>query len=355
MKLNFIESLFEGATNIRIPHPEDAIFDGSADAKKYSDALLEIIRDPGKITIKWDGGVALYFGRKPNGEFFCSDKYMYGKGKLATNIEQWIEHDKTKRSGTLRPDLYNKLRLIWMGLEQSVGRTKGVFMSDLMHTGKLKPVGGVFKFRPTTVEYHVPVDSDLGKLIAGKLGVVVVHKFNDTPWDGVTGLTNSGSVAIIAPTAGNKFTLNSPVQLVNAAEKAVDQMGPVADKFLNGLDNTACGLIKTYMNKQITQQTNDDIYTWIQQNASGKQYKLLVGDNSGGYLHRNVAGLNAVFSIWNCIYRLKENLCQQLEPQVRGFEQWTGGQRAGEGFVCDTGIGLVKLVNRGLFGVEHFN
>jgi hypothetical protein len=280
---------------------------------------------------------------------------MYGKGKLATNIEQWVEHDKTKRSGTLRPDLYDKLRLIWMGLEQSVGNTRGVFMGDLMHTGKLKPVDGMFRFRPTTVEYRVPVKSDLGQLIAGKLGIMVVHKFDNMPWDGSTGLTNSSSVAIIAPTAGNKFTLDTPVQLLNAAEKAVDQLGTVADKFLNGLDNTARGLIKTYMNKKITQQTQDDLYTWLQQNASGKQYKLLVGDNSGGYLHRNSAGLNALFSIWNSVYRLKENLCQQLEPQIKGFEQWTGQHQAGEGFVCDTSIGLVKLVNRGLFGVEHFN
>jgi len=355
MKLNFIESLFEGATNIRIPHPEDAVFDGSADARKYLDAILEVISNPNEITIKWDGGIALYFGRKPTGEFFCSDKYMYGKGKLATDVNQWIDHDKTKRSGTLRPDLYNKLKLIWMGLEQSVGQTTGVFMGDLMHTGKLKPIDGMFRFRPTTVEYRVPVDGDLGKLIAGKLGIVVVHKFNDMPWDGVAGLTNSGSVGIVAPTAGNKFTLNTPTQLVKAAEKIVTQLGPVADKFLSGLDNVAKGLIKTYMNKKITQQTDDDLYTWLQQNSSGKQYKSLVGDNSGGYLHRNNAGLNAVFSIWNSVYRLKENLCQQLEPQVKGFEQWTGGQRAGEGFVCNTSIGLVKLVNRGLFGVEHFN
>ena len=105
MKLNFIETLFEGATNIRIPHPEDAVFDGSADARKYLDAILEVIKNPNEITIKWDGGIALYFGRKPNGEFFCSDKYMYSKGKLATDVNQWIEHDKTKRSGTLRTDL----------------------------------------------------------------------------------------------------------------------------------------------------------------------------------------------------------------------------------------------------------
>ena len=355
MKLNFIETLFEGATNIRIPHPEDAVFDGSADARKYLDAILEVIKNPNEITIKWDGGIALYFGRKPNGEFFCSDKYMYSKGKLATDVNQWIEHDKTKRSGTLRTDLYDKLKLIWMGLEQAVGRTKGVFMGDLMHTGKLKSIDGMFRFRPTTVEYRVPVQSELGKLIAGKLGVIVVHKFNELPWDGVTGLTNSGSVAIIAPTAGNKFALNTPIQLVKAAEKAVEQFGPTADKFLYGLDNVGKGLIKTYMNKKITQQTQDDLYTWIQQNANIKQRKSLVGDNQGGYLYRNAAGLNAVFSIWNSVYRLKENLCQQLEPQVKGFEQWTGDHQAGEGFVCNTGVGLLKLVNRGLFGVEHFN
>jgi hypothetical protein len=45
----------------------------------------------------------------------------------------------------------------------------------------------------------------------------------------------------------------------------------------------------------------------------------------------------------------------QLEKQVKGFEQWTGGKQEGEGFVFNSKHGLVKIVNRAGFGAAHFN
>jgi len=163
-------------------------------------------------------------------------------------------------------------------------------------------------------------------------------------------------VAILTPTAGITFSLKNPVRLVADAEKAVAQGGPLADKFLAGLDGVAREAIKTYMNKKITKQTQEDLPEWLMNyKISAKQKKALVGDNQGGYLYRDSRGLAALFAVWNAIYRLKDNLAQQLEPQVKGFEQWTGGQQAGEGFVFPTSQGLIKLVNRAGFGAAHFN
>ena len=53
--LEFISTLFEAAASPRIPHPEDAIFDGGLEAKRYIDALNSVIKNPGGISIKWDG------------------------------------------------------------------------------------------------------------------------------------------------------------------------------------------------------------------------------------------------------------------------------------------------------------
>ena len=143
--------------------------------------------------------------------------------------------------------------------------------------------------------------------------------------------------------------------MVSDAEKAVASQGKLADDFMAGLAGTVKSAIQTYMNKKITKQTNDELVQWLPSNVSNKQVQLLIGANNDGYLMQNEAGLNAVFAIWNAIYRLKDNLCQQLEPQVKGFEQWTGGQKAGEGFVFPTSQGLIKLVNRAGFGAAHFN
>lgn len=351
--LEFINTLFEAAASPRIPHPEDAIFDGGLEAKRYIDALKGVISNPGGVSIKWDGGIALVFGYDPTGNFFINDKYMPA-GFYAYSAADWEKYDtEIKKSKTARTDLYPKLDNIWNGLKQSVTK-QGVFKGDLMWTGELNPVNGVYIFKPTTVEYHVPVNSSIGKLITGRVGGIVVHQFNGAPWDGKTGLANNSNVTIISPTAGLKFSLNEPTQLVGAAEKA-KAIIPTAEQFLLGMDKTAQAAIKTYFNKKITGQTNEDLATWVSTNVSGAQARKLLGDNQDGYLYANAQGYEALRGVWNAVYQLKVNLAQQLEQQVQGFEQWTGGQKAGEGFVVNTPEGLVKLVNRGVFGAAHFN
>jgi hypothetical protein len=350
--LEFINTLFEAAASPRIPHPEDAIFDGGMEAKRYIDALKNVIANPGGISVKWDGGIALVFGYDPNGEFFINDKYMPA-GFYAHSPADWEHYDtQVKKSKTARSDLYPKLGELWEGLQKSV-TAKGTFKGDLMWTGQLQPVQGKFVFKPTTVEYHVPVKSPLGSIIAGRVAGIVVHQYNGAPWDGKTGLANNSNVAIISPTAGIKFTLNEPTQLVAAAEKA-KAMIPAAEQFLMGMDKTSQAAIKMYFNKKITAQTKDELTAWIAANSNPSQQKKLLGDQDG-YLYQNAQGYDALRAVWNAVYALKVNLAQQLEQQVQGFEQWTGGQKAGEGFVVNTPDGLVKLVNRGVFGAAHFN
>lgn len=354
MELNFIQTLFEAGEGPRIPHPEDSIFAGTDAAQKMIAALQEVITNPGTGSIKWDGGIALFFGYDPTGQFFINDKYM-PEGFYAHSPADWQKYDtEMKKSKVARTDLYPQLAAIWEGMKASVTE-KSVFKGDLMWTGELQPVQGKFVFKPTTVEYRVPVNSALGKLIAGKAGGIVVHQKDGAPWDGKSGLQNAGNVAIISPKAGVTFTLKNPVKLVNDAKKAASNKA--IDEFLAGLAGVVKSSMQTYMNKKITKQTAEPIDKWLAGALSKKQYELVVTGPNGndGYIMQNEAGLNALFAAWNAIYVLKDNLCQQLEPQVQGFEQWTGGQQAGEGFVFPTSQGLIKLVNRAGFGAAHFN
>jgi hypothetical protein len=354
MEINFIQTLFEAGEGPRIPHPEDSVFNGTDAAQKMIAALQEVVANPGAGSIKWDGGIALYFGYDPTGKFFINDKYM-PEGFYAHSPADWQRYDtEMKKSKVARTDLYPQLAAIWEGMKASVTE-KSVFKGDLMWTGELQPVEGKFVFKPTTVEYRVPVDSSLGRLIAGKAGGIVVHQKDGAPWDGKSGLANAGNVAIISPKAGVTFKLKNPVKLVNDAKKA--SSNPDIDNFLAGLAGVVRSAIQTYMNKKITKQTTEPINKWLEKTLSKKQYELVVTGSNGndGYIMQNEAGLNALFAAWNAIYVLKDNLAQQLEPQVQGFEQWTGGQQAGEGFVFPTSQGLIKLVNRAGFGAAHFN
>jgi hypothetical protein len=368
-KFAFVKSLKENHdTTGRTPHPEDSIFDGSNAAAMALQSLGGVIANPSKVTVKWDGFPALIFGRTPEGKLAIMDKYMFDKRILATSPQDWQQYDSTKPSGTMRPDLYTKLASIWAGLD-AVVKGEGFFWGDLLWAGALNPVKGNYVFKPNTVEYHVPVQSQIGQTIKGSSGGIVVHQhFGElggtaSEWDGKGLVTVPGGVTIIKPGLGIRFSLRDPVSASKAAAAAVEKYGTAVDDLFVNIPSSTKALIKTYFNKKITCQTNQDLHDWMKGNVSSKQYNALVGDDYSGSLFttdgegqvhesQGYAGLKA---IWNSIYAYKLNLVQQLEQQVQGVQQSVNGQAGGEGFVFPSPNGLIKLVNRGQFSRALFN
>lgn len=366
MLLEFINSLEESITG-RTPHPEDAIFLGSKAAEQQLSSLKAVIANPTKLTIKWDGYPALIFGRLPNGKLGMADKYMFDRGVLVTTPEEWQKYDSQKASGSLRGTLYDAAAKLWPGLDAAV-TGPGFYWADLMYAGQLAPQKGVYAFRPNLVEYHVDVNSPLGKIIGNSVGGVVVHQYfaniGDPPvqWNG-QGLENvQGGVAIISPSAGNKFTLKTPVQQLKAAEAAVKKYGAVVDELMAPLPQTTKDKIKTYFNKKITSQTNQELHDWLQTQISGKQFLYLVGEDFSGKLFAQdqsgkiveSPGYTGLKAIWNSMYNFKQNLSKQLESQVKGVKEFINGQPAGEGFIFPTATGLVKIVDRQVFSAANF-
>ncbi len=367
MKFEFVTFLTEAITG-RTPHPEDSIFAGTAEAAKYIQALGSVIANPANVTIKWDGFPALIFGRTPEGKIAIMDKYMFDKRVLATSPADWQKYDASKANPSTRPDLYKKLEFFYAGLDKVV-TGPGFYWGDLLWAGPLQPVKGMYVFKPNTVEYRIPVQSDIGKLIQQSVGGIVVHQqFSElggepSAWSG-KGLKNAkGGVAIMTPGLGIRFNLKEPVQQSRAANSALKKFGPAVDDLLAGIPGSTKQSIQTYFNKKITGQTTQDLHDWMKTNISAKQYNQLVGDDYSGIMFVKDAngevsespgyvGLKAIF---NGIYAYKMALVQQLESQVSGIQQFVNGQPGGEGFVFPTPHGLVKLVNRGQFSAANFN
>jgi len=364
----------------RIPHPEDAFLTGGSEAADHAIKQLEdSVNNAEKVTIKWDGKPALIWGRLPNGKLAVMDKYMFDAGYAAQSPEDWKKYDKNKRSGTMRGDLYTKLNAIWPGLDLAT-KGDGFYWGDMMWAGQLKPQDGAYRFKPNTVEYAIPANSDLGKMISDKTGGIVVHqKFanlgdkNAEVWNG-KGLENvSGGVAIISPNVGINFSLNMPSELLNTAKSTLNKYRKEVDELLFSIPASTRGKIKTYFNQSIVGNTKEPLHKWLSGQISAKQYQALVSgnpdekgrysadsDNLPGKLFTLENGkvvpstaYKGLTEIWNSIYRLKLNLAQQLESQVKGLNQSTGGKAEGEGFVVPTSDGLVKLVNRGLFSTQN--
>lgn len=359
MKISEIlnESLLLEAKDARTPHPEDSVFSGIGPAKDAVNSMFHVIDNPKTLTIKWDGFPALIFGYNDKGQFTVSDKYMFDKGPeyLGTSPKFWQEYDASR--GKTRPDLYTKLNNIWNGLKAAVGSSKGFFWGDLMWAEQLPNQNGKFVFKPNTVTYAVPANSDLGKKIAGTNGGVAVHQyFTDvgaTPvsWNG-KGLKGNREVAILTPNMGIEFALTMPKTESAKVNQALAQNSKL-DEFLQGMDGVARSALMKYLGHTATKQTNLPLEQWLQNNVSAKQYRFLIG-NGDGYLIENKQQLDALISLYFSIADFKNNLANQLEQQVSGIEQSIGDKQGGEGFVFNTPNGLVKLVNRGGFSAVHF-
>ena len=369
MIIDFINMLVESAPSVkaRTPHPEDAIISSSAAAAQQIAGLKAVVANPSNLTIKWDGYPAIIFGRLENGKLGMADKYMFDKGILVTSPDEWQQYDSQKAAGGLRGTLYDAAAQIWPGLDAAT-QSPGFFWGDLMYTGQLQPQQGKYAFKPNTVEYRIPTNSAVGKQIAGTVGGVVVHQYfkqigaAPVQWDGKGLRSVPGGVAIISPTAGNRFTLKMPVQQERAAEAALKKYGAAVDELLGPLPQSTRDRIKTYFNKRITKQTTEELHDWLAASISRVQYNALVGENYSGTLFARDAneqviespGYAGLEAIWYSIYSFKENLAKQLAPQVGGIEEYVNGQPAGEGFIFPTATGLVKIVDREVFSAANF-
>jgi hypothetical protein len=353
----FKPSILLEAANPRTPHPEDAVFSGLSAAKDAVDSMYYVIDNPETLTIKFDGFPALIFGYNDQGVFTVSDKYMFDKGPeyLGTSPKFWQEYDASR--GKNRGELYQKLNNIWNGLKASVGSSKGFFWGDLMWGEPLSNQNGKFVFKPNTVTYAVPANSELGKTIAGTKGGIAVHQYFDsvggqpTPWNS-QGLQGNKEVAILTPNMGIEFKLSAPKNEVSKVNQALSQNNQL-DNFLQGMDGVARNALQKYLGHVATNQTSLPLEQWLPNNVSGKQYRFLIGEGDG-YLVENSKQLDALQNLYFAIANLKNSLAEQLEQQVKGVEQTIGDRRGGEGFVFNTPNGLVKLVNRGGFSAAHF-
>jgi hypothetical protein len=168
------------AKNTHLEHLEDDILNQGSQGGKNA---IEFLRSLGKmlteknstgimITTKWDGAPAIVCGTNPeNGKFFVGTKSVFAKTepKLC-----YTNQDITNFYGE-EGQLVNKLRTCLQYLPR-IG-INGVLQGDLLFTNDrgLANINGknMITFRPNTITYAVPRDTDLGsKVSLAKMGIV---------------------------------------------------------------------------------------------------------------------------------------------------------------------------------------
>jgi hypothetical protein len=168
------------AKNTHLEHLEDDILNQGSQGGKNA---IEFLRSLGKmlteknstgimVTTKWDGAPAIVCGTNPeNGKFFVGTKSVFAKTepKLCYTNQDIINFYGEEGQ------LQNKLRTCLEYLPK-IG-IKGVIQGDLLFTNDkgLANIDGqnMITFRPNTITYAVPRDSDLGsKVSLAKMGIV---------------------------------------------------------------------------------------------------------------------------------------------------------------------------------------
>jgi hypothetical protein len=368
-KLNEIEiTLFEAKGHL--DHPEDLVFlGGSQGATNAVNAIVNTVKNPKAITIKWDGYPALIFGRGPNGKFSIMDKHMFNKkdgtGRLVYSPEQFVKYDLDR--GVERTQLHQLIAEIWPGLSKA-DSSKGYYWGDLLFSQPLKPQSdGLYKFRanPNGITYTVDPKSEIGQELTGKQAAIVVHQFipanamstdEATPLNGTIGnLKNNSNVAIVPAKMPITPVVKVDPALVKNAKAAIAKYGKAVDQLMNTAPQAASAfqsLFTTYINKKIVAKNLNNLVDGFMDYFNSRPMTDSMRSKLTQHLEQNKEGLVGAFTIWVEIYKLKMAVVDQLNKAaetapVQGYLQ--DGTRTQEGFVSQ---GL-KFVDRMGFSAQN--
>lgn len=389
------------AKNTHLEHLEDDILNNGSVGGMNAIAFL---RELGKfvshqassvaITTKWDGAPAIVCGINPeNNKFFVGTKSVFAKTepKLCYTVA-----DITKFYGE-EGQLAAKLRTCLQYLSNL--NISGVLQGDLLFTNdkQSRIINGesVIAFRPNTITYTVPSESDFGKRVtAAKMGIVFhtrytgpsIAEMSATFGVDIGNLTPSSNVYVATAsftdaTGAASFTteqLRLYTAAVNRAEGSLRQ----ASTFLNILSSTGNSkflmttLFKQYFNTYIKSGQGLTNSRDVARNFAGYYIQLLDKEvltkktkaAQDKYLQMKREGLAFIKTNENAIYMTvasymnlqsaKAMIVNQL-AKVKTFGtflQTEDGYKvtAPEGFVAIKDGSALKLVDRLEFSKANF-
>ena len=185
------ELLKEGAANTHLTHLEELVLtqgpEGYRMARNFLLELLEVLKGNSKshvqTSVKWDGAPAMFAGINPeNGKFFVGTKSIFNKVPKIN----YTEEDIINNHGHA-PGLVDKLTKALRYLPQ-LGITN-ILQGDFMFDDGMLDVVEIdgephYRFKPNTIVYAVPVNSDLGQEIGQSKFGIVFHTTYDSLYSG---------------------------------------------------------------------------------------------------------------------------------------------------------------------------
>ena len=390
--------------NTHLEHLEDNIFnkgfEGAKESVNYLYSLHEMLEGnadaPVSMTTKWDGAPAIIAGKDPQtGKFFVGTKGVFAKTPKINFTDKDIEENH------LAEGLQNKLKTALKYLKGLNWNT--VAQGDMLYTKEdliNTEMGGeeVVAFKPNTLVYAIPADSDLAKQISNAEMGIVWHteyvggptladtqaKFGfdssvlgQTPnvWhrdalikdlSGVVTLTDQESKDIMsAITDANNYLSNIDSKTFTWLEQGNDLIGKDFLQQLKAHVNNAIragafdkptqfaqGFVQKYID--FMQKKIDGYKTQTKQDQATE---LLV--KGVKFIKENAQQIVSVYDLYLKIIEAKVKLVKKLEQirQIPTFKETENGYEVTgeEGFVAVDKVGnAIKLVDRLEFSKLNF-
>ena len=394
--------------NLHLEHIEDEILNNGVDGTRQAINFLRGLRDmlagstkSGKqvrITVKWDGAPAIFAGTNPeNKKFFVGTKGVFAKNAKLNYTPEDIDKN---HPGDGYESLNYKLKLCLQYLPEL--NIKGVVQGDLMYVPeqlKDETIDGVdyLIFKPNTIVYAVPKESDLAKQIStSKLGIVFHTRyvgdslpemdanfdvdvsqmtqtpnvwFRDAEYEDVSGSASmtekeTAQITGILSGAGRLFKQLNPNILkyiqnhkdVNIQIKAYTNTKIREGRPIENPDAHARGLI-VYLKQKFDKELNKLKTEKARLRKQQAQKEFL------RFFQSNVRQLSQIFEMQNMLIACKILILRKLEQvntMTKTFLQDDDGFRVTnpEGFVAVDKLKsdqYVKLVDRLEFSRQNFN
>jgi hypothetical protein len=358
---------------------------------------------PISMTTKWDGAPAIIAGKDPaTGKFFVGTKGVFAQKPKINFTEKDIDVNHADPKGKDSSGLRSKLKLALKYLQGLNWDT--VAQGDMLFAGKedLRKVVLDGKehvvFKPNTITYAVPADSDLGKQITSAgFGIVWHTEYVGGPTladttakfgfdSSVLGQTNgvwhrdaiikdlSGTVTM---TAQESSSTMQAIQDASSYLKSIDsdtfawlEKGNdlIGKDFLQQLKAHANNQVRQghfdeptkfaqgFVEKYINFMTKEIAKVKQQKTIDAKTAKMVEGVK---FIKEHVPGIVAVYDLYLKIIEAKVRIVKKLEQirQIGTFvETGDGFEVTGEeGFVAVDRIGsALKLVDRLEFSRLNF-
>ncbi len=390
--------------NTHLEHLEDNIFNkgfqGAKEAVNYLYSLHEMLegnsQTPISMTTKWDGAPAVVAGKDPEtGKFFVGTKGVFAKKPKINFTDKDIEENHPAEG------LQDKLKVALRNLRKLNWNT--VVQGDMLYTKsdlQTETIDGeeVLLFKPNTIVYAVPTDSDLAKQIASsEMGIVWHTEYTGGPTLADTQakfgfdssqLGQTSSVwhrdAIIKDFSGTvTFTKDESDNVMSAIAEA--------DKYLKSIDSDTFNWLEKgndLIGKDFLQQLKAHVNNNIRAGAFDEPTKFAQGfvqkyiefmqKKIDGYktqakqdemtdklvqgvkfIKEHVPGIVAVYDLYLKIIEAKIRIVKKLENirQIPTFKQTDSGYEVTgeEGFVAVDRMGnALKLVDRLEFSRLNF-